>query len=210
MAKPNRFTLNPLDPRLHLGHDCITVSLADGRTWTLRYGRTRERSERSSFSDLPRYNTPDTTLVTTIDNARLECHHVYIDGSKAPLYDHHRQSADPIGGILQGAAWLLLANVMQRHNQPPVLRYSDYRTLLSIHPSYPEPPPAVLPLDEEHAVLISGLPPGKPPLIVNHNQMSSTYGHRRRNVRVRPRTIESEIVENLMERLLSSWPAGNW
>ena len=29
-------------------------------------------------------------------------------------------------------------------------------------------------------------------------------------LRVRPRTIESEIVEYLMERLLSSWPAGNW
>ncbi len=31
-----------------------------------------------------------------------------------------------------------------------------------------------------------------------------------RQLRVRPRTIESEIVEYLMERLLSSWPAGNW
>ena len=31
-----------------------------------------------------------------------------------------------------------------------------------------------------------------------------------RRLGVRPRTIESEIVEYLMERLLSSWPAGNW
>ena len=142
---------NPLDPRMQVQHDRIEINLADGRTWTLRYGSTRERRKRYSLSDQPRCASPESILANVIDTVGLDCHFVYIDGPRLPLFDHHRQSADPVRAILQGAAWLLLANVLQRHNRPPVLSYSDYNTLLSIHPSYPEPPAAVIPFDAEHA-----------------------------------------------------------
>lgn len=175
--------------------DTLTIRLPHGQHYKLRHLAVPQDSPSTSQYSTAPSKRPSNTILHATDYARRIDNCILHEGQDdlPSLYHSHK---NPLKNLLEGAAWILLAEILSRYNASPLTEDRTFNALKTVHPDLPEPDPHIIPIGQTAAIPVTDLPADKPPLVIDRSVI-----HARSNRSTTPTTCTLQSLLLLAEHL---------